>query len=695
MADPNYISPEYVTNAFVKAFSNVPRFGHLSDLSLILSTDQSLRSNYILGTVFVGCLLAAIFLFWSILLVIFTCFGPSKVGFLSGFQMKRPMEKRETGQKYRMPAVIRSFFLCSCMVVMAMAVLSTFVFGFKDLRDASDRLLVSVQQFETVGVEGRDMTRGLIDLSVDSANLRDLMVDELRMDQFCASAGGGMDPNINILRNNLTQSLYERDDFGGDMFIATRMDIFDEVQSYGSEMESAVKAYGIKTWYLWFICASFTSIAFFMMVGTMCTSFWKPMESLTCFNTWFLLPILLVLLTLAWSLVSVMAVGVVMNADFCSGGSGTGSPDATVLEMVEQSSIKAQTPRLDEAIHYWVDGCDSSSTFSEKVLIQEYTSSMNTTVTLLGSLASAMDRAGLSNLSETCGGKDFTATRAYLDLMAQDYNELITNATVTEKLLSCENINSIYSDIVYDELCTEIPEASAWAVGMLLAISFFAMWMVTLRSAWLETIDNGEIVIPMNINVDNQDPEQPLEVSGSSSSGFSQSNYPHTQPQDNDNAALDNSDDDYEELIQTSDGNGNGSGNVGVAREDVTTPSSAGLSGESTLSPMTMTQSEIGLSNANAHKSQSQRAVAFKDQEPSRSELASATQSSGSGRGYDNVDVQPMDDLHEAAESTELHFEDDDTDNLEQAFDDMLGGSDDDGSYNSASYNEKNNYKTW
>eukprot|EP01083_Nonionella_stella_P078999 216506_1 len=163
-----------------------------------------------------------------------------------------------------------------------------------------------------------------------------------------------------------------------------------------------------------------------------------------------------------------------------------------------------------------------------------------------------MDSVGLSSLSETCGGKDFTATRAYLDLMAQDYNELIANATSTEKLLSCEHINTIYSDIVHDELCTEIPEASAWAVGMLLALSFFAMWMVTLRSAWLETIDNGEIVIPMNIDVE-QDPEQPLEVSGYGSRGFSQSNYPHTQPQDNDNAALDNSDDDYEEMIQTSD----------------------------------------------------------------------------------------------------------------------------------------------
>lgn len=144
-------------------------------------------------------------------------------------------------------------------------------------------------------------------------------------------------------------------------------------------------------------------------------------------------------------------------------------------------------------------------------------------------------------------------------------------------------------------------------------------------------------------------------------------------------------------MIQTSDGNGNG--NAGVER-DVTTPSSAGLSGESTLSPMTMTQSEVGgLSNANvnAHKSKSRRKVAFKDQEPSKSGLTSATQSSGSARGYDNVDVQPLDDLHEAAESTDLYHEDDDTDDLEQAFDDIY---DDDDTENSAWY-EKNYGKAY
>lgn len=149
-------------------------------------------------------------------------------------------------------------------------------------------------------------------------------------------------------------------------------------------------------------------------------------------------------------------------------------------------------------------------------------------------------------------------------------------------------------------------------------------------------------------------------------------------------------------MIQTSDVNGNGNGNTGVvAREDVTTPSSAGLSGESTLSPMTMTQSEVGgLSNANvnAHKSKSRRTVAFKDQEPSKSGLTSATQSSGSARGYGNdVDVQPLDDLHEAAESTDLYHEDDDTDDLEQAFDDIY---DDDDTENSAWY-EKNYGKAY
>ncbi len=106
-----------------------------------------------------------------------------------------------------------------------------------------------------------------------------------------------------------------------------------------------------------------------------------------------------------------------------------------------------------------------------------------------------MDSVTLTELTNICG-KDFTAIRAYLDLMTLDYNDLMVNATKTGELLKCESMNMIYVDAVHDTLCTDVPEASMWTLITFLIIAVFAMIMITLRSSWLEVIKDSEIVIP-------------------------------------------------------------------------------------------------------------------------------------------------------------------------------------------------------
>ncbi len=106
-----------------------------------------------------------------------------------------------------------------------------------------------------------------------------------------------------------------------------------------------------------------------------------------------------------------------------------------------------------------------------------------------------MDSVTLTELSTICG-KDFTAIRAYLDLMTLDYEDLMFNATKTGELLQCKSVNMIYVDAVHDTLCTDVPEAAAWTLFTFLILAVFAMIMITLRSSWLEVIEDSEIVIP-------------------------------------------------------------------------------------------------------------------------------------------------------------------------------------------------------
>ncbi len=79
-------------------------------------------------------------------------------------------------------------------------------------------------------------------------------------------------------------------------------------------MDLSLRAYGVKSWHVWAILISFASIPFFMMLGTILTWCGTHLSGLTCLNTWFLLPVYLIVVMLTWGLLSLLSVGSVMNA---------------------------------------------------------------------------------------------------------------------------------------------------------------------------------------------------------------------------------------------------------------------------------------------------------------------------------------------------------------------------------------------
>lgn len=105
------------------AMRGVPRFGHTNDFSAALSNDDSEVEDYVLGLVFVAGFIMAVFLTWSILLLVFKCMG-KKVGFLSG----RPFQN--TTRAFR----VRVVFVGSVILFIMFAVLLV-VNGITNLQD--------------------------------------------------------------------------------------------------------------------------------------------------------------------------------------------------------------------------------------------------------------------------------------------------------------------------------------------------------------------------------------------------------------------------------------------------------------------------------------------------------------------------------------------------------------------------------
>jgi len=388
--------------------------------------------------------------------------------------MKQPWGK----EKFRTPTIVRSIFILSSLIVIAAAVLSVFEWGFNDLKTASADGLELVEKFTNIAQQGNGIVTNMKKPVGEYAALRDIIINELRSEVFCAGDPGEA---VNESRNGLVQSLYALEDFSTEGVSTLRTDIFGNMESLGGVAEYYFGIFGVKDWEVWMYLISFCAISSFFIFGTILAAAGKPFNTLACFNTWFLLPVFLVVVTLAWTIVSFYGVGAVMNSDYCSGGDALGNPDTTT-----QQILNITQGGIEKTVYaYWLAG-DCDSAIFPLSFVPDFVSKLRNTTISIESLESAM--SATTNLPTICGGKDFVPILDYLDRVTSDYLELSKNMTLVQNLLSCENIHPIYVDLVHGVTCTDVPEAAVWAFGSLLIIAFFSLVMITCRTAWLVTI---------------------------------------------------------------------------------------------------------------------------------------------------------------------------------------------------------------
>lgn len=79
-----------------------PRFGHTSQFSLLFSDNNDDRIDYLNGLLFIGCFVIAIVVVWLLLLGVFRCLGPKRVGFFSGGNMRQQTDPYPRAFRVRM-----------------------------------------------------------------------------------------------------------------------------------------------------------------------------------------------------------------------------------------------------------------------------------------------------------------------------------------------------------------------------------------------------------------------------------------------------------------------------------------------------------------------------------------------------------------------------------------------------------------
>ena len=86
----DYIGPSYEVAPTVKNFQLLPRFGHGSDFTALVSPNHDNQVDYAAGLVALFVFLLMFFVFWTILIATFKVMGPANAGFLSGHHFVLP-----------------------------------------------------------------------------------------------------------------------------------------------------------------------------------------------------------------------------------------------------------------------------------------------------------------------------------------------------------------------------------------------------------------------------------------------------------------------------------------------------------------------------------------------------------------------------------------------------------------------------
>ena len=84
-----------------------------------------MRSDYIVGALVLAIIFLSFFTLWMLIVTLFMCLGPARVGFLSGFAFKEPEGDSQSSEKsrdFKLPRRIRTVFVVSCIIVIAASV---------------------------------------------------------------------------------------------------------------------------------------------------------------------------------------------------------------------------------------------------------------------------------------------------------------------------------------------------------------------------------------------------------------------------------------------------------------------------------------------------------------------------------------------------------------------------------------------
>ena len=486
--DNGYEGPTYQFTTAVKNLSRLPRFGHASDFTVLISPDQNDQADYAAGLIALFVFLFIVFVLWTIAIFVLKIMGPANAGFLSGHHFVVPDPADDEKNAGKRPLRVRVVFLAATAVCMV----SAFLFvakGLTNINDATYTMSRSLQTSAELMNQAEIIAANLGDIGKTAIAIRDDAVRELN--DLCPDNPNFDDAlGIDIMgtADQAKADLTMLTDFISDGLKTLDKELLT-VRGFVDRAEQATASVDMWDWPMKLLVSGLFIFPSFLAMGVGLVMLDVNVRRYQTALTYFFMPLFGATIVAAYTCCCILLPVSAISADACSGSSMGGGPDDTVLT-VYRNLQGADAGMIFEFVAYYTQQCRAE--YYPFGFISTYLNDLDNAV------GSTQDAAGaLSNnqaLLEVQCGRSFVDVIDIVNRMTVNLKLLQQQADLSLDLVKCENVNSLYVNTVHEAGCTYSVDAMAWIFACLLLISVGGLIMITLRAAYypVEYLELGE-----------------------------------------------------------------------------------------------------------------------------------------------------------------------------------------------------------
>ncbi len=142
--------------------------------------------------------------------------------------------------------------------------------------------------------------------------------------------------------------------------------------------------------------------------------------------------------------------------------------------------------------YYVIGGCRGE--YDQLTAVEDLLAQLDEGTTVARDLQLLIDQRQ-NQFEMACGGQPGSLNPLLntLGLTIEAFDEVLEIGNSTTDLLSCEDINSIWIDIVHEAVCTSAPSAFTWMFSSITGVYAAGIFVYMLRGALLPAVDIKDV----------------------------------------------------------------------------------------------------------------------------------------------------------------------------------------------------------